>query len=51
MTNCYLFNKDCFEVMEWMKNKELKVDMVFADLPYNETGNKWDNKIDHKKNV
>ena len=32
-----------------MEVQGLKVDMVFADLPYNETGNKWDSKIDHKK--
>ena len=44
-----LYNGDCLEVMERLIDEGVKVDFAFADLPYNETGNKWDNKIDHKE--
>ena len=41
-----LFNDDCFNVLPKLINEGVKVDMVFADLPYNETGWKWD-KLDN----
>lgn len=47
--NSILFNGDCLEVMEQLIQSNVKVDFAFADLPYNETGNKWDSKIDHHK--
>ena len=47
--NVTLINGDCLEVMEQLVSSGVKVDFTFADLPYNETGNKWDNKIDHEK--
>lgn len=43
-----LYNDDCMKVLDTLIEKGIQVDFVFADLPYNETGNKWDNKIDHK---
>ena len=34
---------DCLELMKQIEDKS--VDMILCDLPYKETGNKWDNKI------
>ena len=44
-----LFKGDCIEVMQHLVDSGAEVDFAFADLPYNETGNKWDKKIDHKE--
>ena len=41
-----LFNDDCFNVLPQLIDEGVKVDMVFADLPYKETGWKWD-KLDN----
>lgn len=41
-----LINDDCFNIFPKLVEKDIKVDMVFADLPYGETGNKWDRTID-----
>ena len=44
-----LINDDCITVMKELIDNNTKVNMSFADLPYGETGNKWDKqKIDHK---
>jgi site-specific DNA-methyltransferase (adenine-specific) len=43
--NIQLFNDDCFNVLPKLIEDNVKVNMVFADLPYGETGNVWDNKI------
>ena len=40
-----LYNGDCLEVMDKLISEGVKVDMILADLPYKETGNKWDNKL------
>lgn len=40
-----LHHGDCLEVMRELIDNGVKVDMIFADLPYKETGNKWDNKL------
>jgi len=41
-------NGDCLELMKELPANS--VDMILCDLPYKETGNKWDNKlIDTKK--
>ena len=40
-----LYKDDCLKVMDKLIAKGVKVDMIFADLPYKETGNKWDNKL------
>ena len=40
-----LYNGDCLEIMDELIAKGVVVDMIFADLPYKETGNKWDNKL------
>lgn len=37
-------NADCFEFFESYKGD--KIDLVVVDLPYNQTANKWDSKID-----
>ena len=34
---------DCMELMQHIPDKS--VDMILCDLPYNETGNKWDKQI------
>lgn len=38
---------DCLEVMKDIPDKS--VDMILCDLPYEETGNKWDKTIDFQK--
>ena len=48
MSNIELYQGDCLEIMDVLIMMGVKVDFVFADLPYNETGNKWDSKINHK---
>jgi site-specific DNA-methyltransferase (adenine-specific) len=46
---CELICGDCITEMQKLINKGITVNMSFADLPYNETGNKWDKQIDHVK--
>lgn len=48
MSDIKLYNDDCIKIMKELIESGVKVNFAFADLPYNETGNKWDNKIDHK---
>lgn len=38
---------DCLEIMKEIPNKS--VDMILCDLPYKETGNKWDKNINLEK--
>ena len=40
-----LFQGDCLEVMDKLIEKNIKMDMVLADLPYGTTQNKWDSII------
>lgn len=40
-----LIQGDCFEILPELIDNGTKVNMVFADPPYNETGNTWDNNI------
>jgi site-specific DNA-methyltransferase (adenine-specific) len=40
-----LIQGDCFEVMDKMIEKGMKVDMILCDLPYGTTQNKWDTII------
>jgi site-specific DNA-methyltransferase (adenine-specific) len=40
-----LFNDDCLTIMDNLIKNNIKVDLIFADLPYKETGNSWDNKL------
>jgi site-specific DNA-methyltransferase (adenine-specific) len=46
-----LHRGDCLEVMDKLIEDGVKVDMIFADLPYKETGNKWDNKFINTKDI
>lgn len=46
-----LFNDDCLIVMDSLIKDNIKVDLIFADLPYKETGNSWDNKLICTKNT
>lgn len=39
-----LIQGDCFKVLPQLIDEGVKVDMMFLDLPYNETGNNWDKK-------
>ena len=41
-----IYNKDCIEGMKELPDES--VDLILCDLPYNETGNKWDSMIDLK---
>ena len=45
MKKIKLYNDDCLNRMDKLIAKGVKVDMIFADLPYKETGNSWDNKL------
>ena len=49
MVNMKLINGECISIMQELIDDGIEVDMSFADLPYGETGNKWDNPIDHTK--
>jgi site-specific DNA-methyltransferase (adenine-specific) len=40
-----LYHGDCLVVMDELIEQGVKVDMILADLPYKETGNKWDNRL------
>ena len=40
----YLFNDDCLEVLKTIPDNS--VNLILCDLPYEETGNKWDKKLD-----
>lgn len=40
-----LYNDDCLKVMDKLIQDNTKIDFIFADLPYKETGNSWDNKL------
>ena len=40
-----LFQGDCLEVMDKIIQKEIKVDMILADLPYGITSCKWDSVL------
>ena len=42
-SNVHLIKGDCLEVMKNIKDKS--IDMILCDLPYQETGNKWDRFI------
>ena len=37
---------DCLELMKDIPDKS--IDLILCDLPYKETGNKWDKNIDLK---
>ena len=45
MVKIDIFNEDCLVVMDRMIADGIEVDMIFADLPYKETGSSWDNKL------
>jgi site-specific DNA-methyltransferase (adenine-specific) len=45
VTKIEIFNEDCLSVMDRMIEAGNVVDMIFADLPYKETGNAFDNKL------
>ena len=48
--NCKISNTDCFEYLERLQNKELKIDLIFLDPPYKEKKiNKLIEKIFQKK--
>jgi len=42
-----IFNSDCFDIFTKISNKT--VDLVIVDLPYGQTSNAWDVKIDLNK--
>ena len=39
-----LINDDCLNAMKDIPDSS--IDMILCDLPYKETGNKWDKSID-----
>ncbi len=44
-----LIRGDCLEVMKEIEDKS--INMILCDLPYKETGNKWDNKLINTKEI
>lgn len=46
MSDIKLYQGDCIELMKSIPDNS--VDMILCDLPYKETGNKWDRGIDLK---
>ena len=46
MSDIKLYQGDCIELMKSIPDNS--IDMVLCDLPYKETGNKWDKGIDLK---
>lgn len=46
MSDIKLYQGDCIELMKSIPDNS--IDMVLCDLPYKETGNKWDRGIDLK---
>ena len=44
-----LIQGDCLEVMKEIPDES--IDMILCDLPYKETGNKWDNKLINTKRI
>ena len=46
MSDIKLYQGDCIELMKSIPDSS--IDMVLCDLPYKETGNKWDKGIDLK---
>ena len=42
-----IYNEDCLEGMKRIPDKS--IDMILCDLPYQETGNKWDKVLDLTK--
>lgn len=47
MPSIKLYNGDCLEVLKDVPNNS--IDLILCDLPYAETGNKWDKLIDLKE--
>lgn len=47
MVDIRLIQGDCLTEMQKLIDEGIKVNMSFADLPYQETGNKWDKQINH----
>ena len=43
MSDIKLYQGDCIELMKSIPDNS--IDMVLCDLPYKETGNKWDRGI------
>lgn len=46
-----LINGEALKELDKLIEQNIKVDMIFADLPYKETGNKWDNKLINSKEL
>lgn len=44
-----LYKGNCFEIMDELISKNIKVDMILTDPPYNVTKNKWDCSINLEK--
>lgn len=49
MNNYEIFNGDCFDIMQDLINKEIKVDCIIADIPYNIKYDEWDKNFDSIK--
>ena len=47
----YLFNSDCFIIMNYLIQKNIKVDAIIADPPYNISYTDWDKNFNIEKAV
>ena len=47
MAKLELKNKDCFDCFQYIPNES--VDLIFTDLPYGVTKNKWDSELNLDK--
>ena len=47
MAKLELKNKDCFDCFQYIPNES--VDLIFTDLPYGVTKNKWDSELNLEK--
>ena len=44
MAEVTLYNTDCLEILKTLEDES--IDLILCDLPYQETGNKWDKLLD-----
>lgn len=51
MSDIKLYNGDCFEIMKYLIAREIQVDAVICDPPYNIFQANWDENFDIKSAI
>ncbi|PPE05423.1 hypothetical protein [Williamsoniiplasma lucivorax] len=46
-----IYQGSCYEVMQELIDKNIKVDAIICDMPFGVTTNNWDKKLDLDKNI